>query len=363
MLSALSVTLDPLTNYSSPFCLALCVYDGSGSGFRPGPAVAPVLSWAPEGYWERCCSIESCMELYSMPQLDKTSPVYSSTQYEGGGEDITSRRTANNDVKKYGSVPSDALPLLTSSAWSAVIHRPADEDSEPDDLPSTVDMDAIKGSPATSLNAPKTPLANVDTLWNQDKEERGKDEVAKDVGEAGGSESDDSDADESDSQDSDGDGDSGDSETANGSVSDSEGSESDSCSWSDSDSDSASSSCSSGSGCSSGRSSHTHQTFSIRETNFDQGGLKLKIAALKIPKKPTPKEPEVKKALPSISKPCSKEKEKEKVKPEKVPVVAKPPTKSTPVTSSKKGDSRKKHMETRDGSKPRGPGRPSHRDK
>jgi hypothetical protein len=28
-------------------------------------------------------------------------------------------------------------------AWSAVIHRPA-EDSEPDELPSTVDMDAIK---------------------------------------------------------------------------------------------------------------------------------------------------------------------------------------------------------------------------
>jgi hypothetical protein len=41
-------------------------------------------------------------------------------------------------------VSNDALPLLTSSAWSAVIHRPADEDSEPDDLPSTVDMDAIK---------------------------------------------------------------------------------------------------------------------------------------------------------------------------------------------------------------------------
>lgn len=39
---------------------------------------------------------------------------------------------------------NDALPLLTSSAWSAVIHRPADEDSEPDNLPSTVDMDAIK---------------------------------------------------------------------------------------------------------------------------------------------------------------------------------------------------------------------------
>jgi hypothetical protein len=33
--------------------------------------------------------------------------------------------------------------ILTSCDWSAVIHRPA-EDSEPEDLPSTVDMDAIK---------------------------------------------------------------------------------------------------------------------------------------------------------------------------------------------------------------------------
>lgn len=82
-----------------------------------------------------------------------------------------------------------------------------------------------QGSPATSLTAPKTPLASVDALWSQDKEER-KEEVSKDLGEAGGSESDESEADESDSQDSDDDdGDSGDSETANGSVSDSEVSE------------------------------------------------------------------------------------------------------------------------------------------
>lgn len=46
---------------------------------------------------------------------------------------------------QFPSVSTEALPLLTSSAsWSAVIHRPAEEDSEPDDLPSTVDMDAIK---------------------------------------------------------------------------------------------------------------------------------------------------------------------------------------------------------------------------
>lgn len=40
---------------------------------------------------------------------------------------------------QYG-VSSD---ILTSCDWSAVIHHPA-EDSEPEDLPSTVDMDAIK---------------------------------------------------------------------------------------------------------------------------------------------------------------------------------------------------------------------------
>ena len=82
----------------------------------------------------------------------------------------------------------------------------------------------IQGSPSTSLTAPKTPLASVDALWTQDKDDR-KEEMSKDVGETGGSESDESEADDSDSQDSDGDGDSGDSETANGSVSDSEVSE------------------------------------------------------------------------------------------------------------------------------------------
>lgn len=82
----------------------------------------------------------------------------------------------------------------------------------------------FQGSPSTSLTAPKTPLASVDALWTQDKDDR-KEELSKDVGETGGSESDESEADDSDSQDSDGDGDSGDSETANGSVSDSEVSE------------------------------------------------------------------------------------------------------------------------------------------
>lgn len=45
-----------------------------------------------------------------------------------------------------GGRSSEGHSLLSGCAlpaWSAVIHRPA-EDSEPDELPSTVDMDAIK---------------------------------------------------------------------------------------------------------------------------------------------------------------------------------------------------------------------------
>ncbi|XP_039291207.1 LOW QUALITY PROTEIN: uncharacterized protein LOC111050219 [Nilaparvata lugens] len=54
-----------------------------------------------------------------------------------------------SDVTQYKS------DILSSAAWSAVIHHPA-EDSEPDELPSTVDIDAIK-EPATPLPAPCTP--------------------------------------------------------------------------------------------------------------------------------------------------------------------------------------------------------------
>lgn len=53
---------------------------------------------------------------------------------------IFSKLKSFSNFSQYGTVSGD---ILTSSAWSAVIHRPA-EDSEPDELPSTVDMDAIK---------------------------------------------------------------------------------------------------------------------------------------------------------------------------------------------------------------------------
>ena len=90
-----------------------------------------------------------------------------------------------------------------------------------------------------------------------------------------------------------------------------------------------------------------------------QGGLKLKIAALKIPKKPPSKEPEVKKLPPAASKPCNKEKEKTKC--EKTQILTKGNAKTVAV--NKKGDGCKKQAEVRDGGKVRGPGRPAHRDK
>lgn len=35
-----------------------------------------------------------------MPQLEKTTPVFSDSQYEGGGDNIITQRASNNDVKK-----------------------------------------------------------------------------------------------------------------------------------------------------------------------------------------------------------------------------------------------------------------------
>jgi len=40
---------------------------------------------------------------------------------------------------------------LTCSAWNALIHHPAEEEENSSELPSTVDMDAIKGAPDTPL--------------------------------------------------------------------------------------------------------------------------------------------------------------------------------------------------------------------
>lgn len=48
--------------------------------------------------------------------------------------------------------------FLTSTAWNALIHHPV-EDSDTEELPSTVDMDAIKG-------APGTPITGQVVHWN-----------------------------------------------------------------------------------------------------------------------------------------------------------------------------------------------------
>ncbi|CAH1407080.1 unnamed protein product [Nezara viridula] len=178
------------------------------------------------------------MEYYIMPQVDKSASTYSPpVQYVPA---LPSRPELN----KYG-VSSD---ILTSCDWSAVIHRPA-EDSEPEDLPSTVDMDAIK-EPATPL-PPLTP-------------------VAPPVSE------DESESDEEESSNSD-------SDSSSDSNSESQGSGSGSRSSDSSDESSGKKESSSSS-----ESQSTATTFSIRETNFDQGGLKLKISATK-PKTPKPR--------------------------------------------------------------------------
>lgn len=54
----------------------------------------------------------------------------------------------------HSKLPSkDSRDILTSSAWNALIHHPVVEEENAEELPSTVDMDAIKGAPNTPLTA------------------------------------------------------------------------------------------------------------------------------------------------------------------------------------------------------------------
>jgi hypothetical protein len=91
-----------------------------------------------------------------------------------------------------------------------------------------------------------------------------------------------------------------------------------------------------------------------------QGGLKLKIAALKVTKKTAAKDIEVRKVGQVVTKAYGKEK----------PKVEKTPTQASAVvrlgakpSSSRKLDCRKKSAETLDGNKAHGAGRAPHRDK
>ncbi|XP_065205528.1 histone-lysine N-methyltransferase ash1-like [Planococcus citri] len=175
--------------------------------------------------------------------------------------DVPSAVSHHGDLSKFPG--SD---LLSSSAWSSVIHQP-DQDSDPEDLPSTVDIDAIK-EPPTPVNASaQTPAGQ---LHGDSHSFELSDE--QNIGDSG--------------SDSDSDSESGNSDNENAAS----GGDSGSCS----DSDSVSSHLSSSSGKDkppSSRSSRSNsppsahnnqrQQFAVRETNFDQGGLRLKFSALK----------------------------------------------------------------------------------
>jgi hypothetical protein len=91
-----------------------------------------------------------------------------------------------------------------------------------------------------------------------------------------------------------------------------------------------------------------------------QGGLKLKIAALKVTKKTATKDTEVRKVAPSMTKVCGKEKPKVEKMPTQMQAVTRLGAKTS---SSKKLEGRKKPVEVRDGSRARGAGRTPHKDK
>jgi len=96
-----------------------------------------------------------------------------------------------------------------------------------------------------------------------------------------------------------------------------------------------------------------------------QGGLKLKIAALKVTKKTAAKDSEVRKVGPVVTKAYGKEKPKVEKTPTQAPAVARLGAKpsSSSSSSSRKLDCRKKSAETLDGNKAYGAGRAPHRDK
>lgn len=97
-----------------------------------------------------------------------------------------------------------------------------------------------------------------------------------------------------------------------------------------------------------------------------QGGLKLKIAALKVTKKTAAKDSEVRKVGPVVTKAYGKEKQKVEKTPTQASAVVRlgaKPSSSSSSGSSRKLDCRKKSAETLDGNKAHGAGRAPHRDK
>jgi hypothetical protein len=91
-----------------------------------------------------------------------------------------------------------------------------------------------------------------------------------------------------------------------------------------------------------------------------QGGLKLKIAALKVTKKTATRDAEVRKVSPVVTKFYGKEKPKVEKTSAQVNVVMRPDAKTN---STRKLEVRKKPLEVRDGTKTRGVGRAQNKDK
>lgn len=93
-----------------------------------------------------------------------------------------------------------------------------------------------------------------------------------------------------------------------------------------------------------------------------QGGLKLKIAALKVTKKTAARDSEVRKVGPVVTKAYGKEKPKVEKTPTQAQAVVRLGAKPSS-SSSRKVDCRKKSAETQDGNKAHGAGRAPHKDK
>jgi hypothetical protein len=91
-----------------------------------------------------------------------------------------------------------------------------------------------------------------------------------------------------------------------------------------------------------------------------QGGLKLKISALKVTKKTATRDAEVRKVSPVVTKLCAKERPKVEKTAAQVNAVMRPDVKTN---STRKLEVRKKPLEVRDGSKMRGVGRAQNKDK
>ncbi|XP_050431930.1 histone-lysine N-methyltransferase ASH1L [Adelges cooleyi] len=83
--------------------------------------------------------------------------------------------TMNSSGQSNESVSKVCGDLLSSSAWSAVIHQPA-HDSDLEDLPSTVDMDAIKNPISTPHNTISSQVADSSESDSESESESEKEE-------------------------------------------------------------------------------------------------------------------------------------------------------------------------------------------